>query len=228
MLEELKESVCQANLDLLKLGLVIFTWGNVSGIDRERGLVVIKPSGVSYNDMKADDMVVINMEGKLVEGELKPSMDTPTHLHLYREFNAPGGIVHTHSEWATSWAQARRSIPAYGTTHADYFYGEIPCTRSLTGAEVKEAYEHNTGVVIVETFKSLDPMAVPGVLVAQHGPFAWGKEPGDAVHNAKVMEELAKMAFRTESLGNRSPIDSYLLDKHYFRKHGKDANYGQE
>ncbi len=228
MLEELKESVCQANLDLLKLGLVIFTWGNVSGIDRKRGLVVIKPSGVSYNDMKADDMVVIDMEGKLVEGELKPSMDTPTHLHLYREFNAPGGIVHTHSEWATSWAQARRSIPAYGTTHADYFYGEIPCTRSLTGAEVKEAYEHNTGVVIVETFKSLDPMAVPGVLVAQHGPFAWGKEPGDAVHNAKVMEELAKMAFRTESLGNRSPIDSYLLDKHYFRKHGKDANYGQE
>ena len=227
MLEELKKSVCRANLDLVKYGLVLFTWGNVSGIDRERGLVVIKPSGVSYDDMKADDMVVLDLDGNTVEGELRPSSDTLTHLHLYREFAGSGGIVHTHSEWATSWAQAGRSIPAYGTTHADYFYGEIPCTRPLTDTEVKEAYEHNTGVVIVETFKDLDPMAVPGVLVAQHGPFAWGKDPHDAVHNAKVMDEVAKMAFRSESLGNKKPIDPCLLDKHYLRKHGKDASYGQ-
>lgn len=227
MLEELKKSVCRANLDLVKYGLVIFTWGNVSGIDRERGLVVIKPSGVSYDDIKADDMVVLDLDGNTVEGELKPSSDTPTHLHLYREFDGPGGIVHTHSEWATSWAQAGRSIPAYGTTHADYFYGEIPCTRPLTGKEVKEAYEHNTGVVIVETFKGLDPMTIPGVLVAQHGPFAWGKDPHEAVHNAKVMDEVAKMAFRSEFLGNKKPIDPCLLDKHYLRKHGKDASYGQ-
>ncbi len=228
MLEELKKTVCQANLDLVKYGLVIFTWGNVSGIDRENGLIVIKPSGVSYDDLKAEDMVVLDLEGNRVEGELKPSSDTPTHLYLYRMFGGLGGIVHTHSEWATSWAQARRPIPAYGTTHADYFYGEIPCTRPLTEAEVKENYEHNTGVVIVETIGETNPMAVPGVLVGQHGPFAWGKDPYEAVHNAKVMEEVAKMAFRNEALGNTRAIDPFLLEKHYLRKHGKDAYYGQQ
>lgn len=227
MLEELKKTVCQANLDLVKHGLVIFTWGNVSGIDRENGWVVIKPSGISYDDLSADDMVVLDLDGKPVEGKLKPSSDTPTHLHLYRKFDGIGGIVHTHSEWATSWAQARRSIPAYGTTHADYFYGAIPCTRPLTETEVKDEYEHNTGVVIVETFSDINPMAVPGVLVGQHGPFSWGKNPHEAVHNAKVMEEVAKMAFRNETLGNTEAIDPYLLDKHYMRKHGKDAYYGQ-
>ncbi len=228
MLEELKKTVCQANLDLVKYGLVLFTWGNVSGIDREKGLVVIKPSGVSYDNMKTDDMVVLDLDGKQIEGELKPSSDTATHLYLYRKFKGLGGIVHTHSEWATSWAQARRSIPAYGTTHADYFYGEIPCTRPLTEAEVKTDYEHNTGVVITETFEKNDPMAVPGVLVGQHGPFAWGKDPHEAVHNSKVLEEVAKMAFRNEFLGNTRPIDPYLLDKHYMRKHGKDSYYGQD
>lgn len=227
MLEKLKKTVFQANLDLVKHGLVIFTWGNVSGIDRDAGLVVIKPSGISYEDMKAGDMVVLDLDGKPVEGELKPSSDTPTHLHLYREFEGLGGIVHTHSEWATSWAQARRPIPAYGTTHADYFYGEIPCTRPLSEAEVKGDYEYNTGVVIVETFSELDPMAVPGVLVGQHGPFAWGKNPHEAVHNARVMDEVAKMAYRSEILGNKKTIDPFLLDKHYTRKHGKDAYYGQ-
>lgn len=227
MLEELKKTVCQANLDLVRYGLVIFTWGNVSGIDRENEWVVIKPSGISYDDLDADDMVVLDLDGKPVEGKLKPSSDTPTHLHLYRKFEGIGGIVHTHSEWATSWAQARRPIPAYGTTHADYFYGEIPCTRPLTESEVKGEYEHNTGVVIVETLSGIDPMAVPGVLVGQHGPFSWGKTPHEAIHNAKVMEEVAKMAFRNETLGNTEAIDPYLLDKHYTRKHGKDAYYGQ-
>lgn len=228
MLEELKNSVFQANLDLVKYGLVIFTWGNVSGIDREKGLVVIKPSGVSYDDMKEEDMVVLDLEGNKIEGEMKPSSDTPTHLYLYKNFLEIGGVVHTHSEWATSWAQARRPIPAYGTTHADYFYGEIPCTRSLTEAEVKKDYELNTGVVIAETFNDLDPAAVPGVLVGQHGPFSWGKDPHEAVHNAKVLDEVAKMAFRNESLGNKKEIDPFLLDKHYLRKHGKDAYYGQK
>ena len=228
MLQELKKEVCQANLDLVRYGLVIFTWGNVSGIDRRKGLMVIKPSGVSYDGMKPEDMVVLDLEGKRVEGKLNPSSDAPTHLYLYRKLESIGGIVHTHSEWATSWAQARRSIPAYGTTHADYFYGEIPCTRELTEAEVQENYEHNTGVVIVETFRELDPLAVPGVLVGQHGPFAWGKTPHEAVHNAKVMEEVAKMAYRSETLGNTGTIDPYLLDKHYLRKHGKDAYYGQD
>jgi L-ribulose-5-phosphate 4-epimerase len=228
MLQELKKTVCQSNLDLVRYGLVIFTWGNVSGIDREQGLVVIKPSGVSYDAMKPEDMVVLDLDGNRVEGKLKPSSDAPTHLCLYREMDGIGGIVHTHSEWATSWAQARRPIPAYGTTHADYFYGEIPCTRALTEAEVKEDYEYNTGVVIVETFRGLDPLAVPGVLVGQHGPFAWGKDPDEAVHNAKVMEEVAKMAYRNETLGNTTPIDPFLLDKHYLRKHGRDAYYGQD
>ena len=228
MLEELKKTVCRANLDLVKHGLVTFTWGNASGIDRDAGLVIIKPSGVPYDRMKAEDMIVLDLDGNRVEGELNPSSDTPAHLYLYREFGELGGIVHTHSEWATSWAQARRSIPAYGTTHADYFYGEIPCTRPLTEAEVKNDYELNTGVVIVETFKGLDPEAVPGVLVGQHGPFAWGRDPEEAVHNAVVLEEVAKMAFRGELLGNTMPIDPYLLDKHYLRKHGGDAYYGQE
>jgi L-ribulose-5-phosphate 4-epimerase len=171
---------------------------------------------------------VLDLDGNRVEGKLKPSSDAPTHLYLYREMEGIGGIVHTHSEWATSWAQARRPIPAYGTTHADYFYGEIPCTRALTEAEVKEDYEYNTGVVIVETFRGLDPVAVPGVLVGQHGPFAWGKDPHEAVHNAKVMEEVAKMAYRNEILGNTLPIDPFLLGKHYLRKHGRDAYYGQD
>ncbi len=228
MLEELKESVCKANLDLVRYGLVIFTWGNVSGIDRESGLVVIKPSGVSYDRMGPSDMVVMDLYGNRVEGEMRPSSDTPTHIFLYLQFPEIGGVVHTHSEWATSWAQARRPIPVYGTTHADYFHGEIPCTRPLTREEVEDQYELNTGVVIVETFKDLDPMVVPGVLVSQHGPFAWGKDEHAAVHNAKVMDEVAKMAYYSESLGNTSPVDPYLLDKHYQRKHGKDAYYGQD
>jgi L-ribulose-5-phosphate 4-epimerase len=228
MLEELKESVCKANLDLVHYGLVIFTWGNVSGIDRNRGLVVIKPSGVSYDRLQPSDMVVMDLYGNRVEGDMKQSSDTPTHIFLYLQFPEIGGVVHTHSIWATSWAQARRPIPAYGTTHADYFYGEIPCTRPLTKEEVEDQYELNTGVVIVETFKDLDPMAMPGVLVSQHGPFAWGKDEHDAVHNAKVMDEVARMAYYNESLGNNSPVDPYLLKKHYQRKHGKDAYYGQD
>lgn len=227
MLEDLKKEVCEANLELVELGLVIFTWGNVSAIDRDEGLVVIKPSGVGYDVMKPDDMVVLDLDGTPVEGKLKPSSDTPTHLHLFRSFEKTGAIAHTHSEWATSWAQARRAIPPYGTTHADYFYGEIPCTRPLTREEVVKEYELNTGRVIVETFRELDPQAVPGVLVGQHGPFAWGATAHDAVHNARVMEEVAKMAFRNELLGNRNEIDKFLMDKHYLRKHGKDAYYGQ-
>lgn len=228
MLEELKISVCKANHDLVQHGLVISTWGNVSGIDRDMGLVVIKPSGVSYDRLKPGDMVVMDLHGKKVEGNMNPSTDTATHLFLYRNFAEINGVVHTHSPWATSWAQARRSIPAYGTTHADYFHGEIPCTRPLTKEEVMDQYELNTGVVIVETFENLDPMSVPGVLVHQHGPFSWGKDEHDAVFNARVMEEVAKMAYHTESLGNTSPVDPFLLDKHYLRKHGKDAYYGQE
>jgi L-ribulose-5-phosphate 4-epimerase len=227
MLRKLKEEVLKANLDLVKHGLVIFTWGNVSGIDREKGLVVIKPSGVEYDKMKAGDMVVVDLEGNIVEGSLKPSSDTPTHLILYQNFSSVGGIVHTHSEWATSWAQAGKAIPAYGTTHADYFYGEIPCTRKLTDKEVSEAYEKNTGLVIIEKFRSIDYKSMPGVLIAGHAPFTWGKDPGEAVHNAVVLEEVAKMAFRTQVLGNHSPVDQYLLDKHYQRKHGKNAYYGQ-
>jgi L-ribulose-5-phosphate 4-epimerase len=228
VLKTLKEKVLQANLNLVKHGLVIFTWGNVSGIDRDKGLVVIKPSGVSYNDMKAADMVVVDFEGNVVEGDLNPSSDTPTHIVLYKSFKKIGGIVHTHSEWATSWAQAGRPVPAYGTTHADYFYGEIPCTRKLTRKEIDEDYEMNTGKVIAERFKELDYEALPGVLVNGHAPFSWGSDPDNAVHNAVVMEEVAKMAFRTEVLGNTNPVDMYLLDKHYRRKHGKNAYYGQK
>lgn len=227
MLEELKDKVLKANLALVEHNLVIFTWGNVSGIDREQGLVVIKPSGLSYNDMKAEDMVVLDLEGNKVEGDLNPSSDTPTHLYLYNNFKDVGGIVHTHSEWATSWAQAGRSVPAYGTTHADYFYGDVPCTRKLTEEEIKNDYEVNTGKVIVETFNDIDYNAIPGVVVNCHAPFTWGKNPDDAVHNSVVLEEVAKMAFRNEVLGNTVPVDSYLLNKHYLRKHGANAYYGQ-
>lgn len=228
MLCNLKKSVFEANLNLVKHGLVIFTWGNVSGIDREQGLVVIKPSGVSYDDMTADDMVVVDMEGRVVEGKLKPSSDTPTHLVLYKAFPDIGGIVHTHSSWATAWSQAGKSIPALGTTHADYFYGPVPCTRKLTQQEIETAYEMETGHVIVETFQNFDPNAVPGVLVNNHAPFAWGKTPGDAVHNAKVLEEVAQMAYHTLQINPSATIDQFLLDKHYFRKHGKYAYYGQK
>ena len=228
MLEELKESVFKANLELVQHGLVIFTWGNVSGIDRDKGLMAIKPSGVPYDRLQSGDMVIMDLHGNKVEGDKNPSSDSATHIFLYRQFPGIGGVVHTHSPWATSWAQANRSIPAYGTTHADYFYGEIPCTRPLTREEVVDQYELNTGVVIAEAFRDRDPVSVPGVLVSQHGPFSWGKDEQDAVFNARVMEEVAKMAYHTESLGNKSPVDPFLLDKHYQRKHGKDAYYGQD
>ncbi len=225
---QLKKRVWKANLDLVKHGLVLFTWGNVSGVDREQGLVVIKPSGVSYEEMQPEDMVVLDLEGNIVEGSLNPSSDTPTHLELYRNFTNIGGIVHTHSEWATSWAQAGKPIPAFGTTHADYFYGEIPCTRSLTQDEVGRDYELETGKLIVKSFTRLDPDAIPSVLVKGHGPFSWGRSPDQAVHNGAVLEYVAKMAFRNMVLGHEQPIAQYLLDKHYFRKHGKNAYYGQK
>jgi len=230
MLEELKEQVLKANLALPKHGLVTFTWGNVSGIDRERGLVVIKPSGVEYDGMTADDMVVVDLlTGARVEGKWKPSSDTPTHLALYRAFPNIGGVVHTHSRWATAWAQAGRGIPAYGTTHGDYFYGEIPCTRKLTEAEIGGDYELQTGNVIVETFAGRSPEDIPAALVHSHGPFAWGESPDNAVHNAVVLEELAFMAFHTESIApGKEPMQQELLDKHYLRKHGKNAYYGQK
>ncbi|WP_026326570.1 L-ribulose-5-phosphate 4-epimerase [Paenibacillus ginsengihumi] len=229
MLEQLKSKVLQANLDLPKYGLVTFTWGNVSGIDRERGLVVIKPSGVPYETMTVDDMVVVDLEGNVVGGHRKPSSDTPTHLVLYRAFPGIGGIVHTHSPWATSWAQAGRGIPALGTTHADYFYGEIPCTRPMTEEEIRGAYERDTGTVIVEAFQQRDPLQVPGVLVHAHAPFAWGTDPDNAVHNAVVLEEVAKMACHTFMLNPASgPMSQHLLDKHFLRKHGANAYYGQK
>ena len=227
MLDELKLKVFKANLALVEHKLVIFTWGNVSGIDREKNMVVIKPSGVSYDEMKADDMVVVDLEGNIIEGKLKPSSDSPTHLVLYQHFKNIGGIVHTHSEWATSWAQAGLGIPCYGTTHADYFHGEIPCTRRMKPGEIKSDYEKETGNVIAERFKKLNPDDIPGVLVNNHGPFAWGIDADNAVHHAVVMEEVAKMAFRTRILGQELPIRKVLLNKHYLRKHGKDAYYGQ-
>ncbi len=228
MLDQLRKSVFEANLMLVEHGLVIFTWGNVSGIDRESGLVVIKPSGVSYDTMTADDMVIVDLDGNTVSGKLKPSSDLPTHLVLYREFKGIGGVVHTHSEWATSRAQAGKGIPVYGTTHADHFYGEVPCTRPMTGEEVSGAYEENTGHVIVERFRELDPESIPSVLVHGHGPFSWGKDAKAAVHNAVVLEEVSKMAFRNEVMGNDKPIEQYLLDKHFLRKHGPGAYYGQD
>jgi len=228
MLKDLKEQVWKANMDLPKYGLVTFTWGNVSGIDRDRGLVVIKPSGVPYPDLKPEHMVVLDLEGNKVEGDLKPSSDTPTHLVLYNNFKEIGGVVHTHSSWATSFAQAGRGIPALGTTHGDYFYGEIPCTRKMTKEEIEGNYEKETGNVIVETFANINPMEIPGVLVNMHGPFTWGKDAADAVHNAVVLEEVAKMAYRTYVLNpNIGTMDQNLLDKHFLRKHGANAYYGQ-
>lgn len=229
MLEQLKERVLQANLQLPKYGLVTFTWGNVSAIDRESGLVIIKPSGVEYEYMTAKDMVVLDLNGAVVEGNRKPSSDTPTHLALYRAFPEIGGIVHTHSRWATSWAQAGRGIPAYGTTHGDYFYGEIPCTRKMTPREIAGEYELETGNVIVETFRKQSAEHIPGVLVHSHGPFTWGPDPETAVHNAVVLEELAFMALHTEQLNPAAvPMQQELLDRHYLRKHGKNAYYGQK
>lgn len=229
MLETLKELVFQANLQLPQHGLVTFTWGNVSGIDRVAGLMVIKPSGVSYETMKARDMVVVSLEsGKVVEGALKPSSDTPTHLELYRAFPNIGGIVHTHSRWATVFAQAGRGLIPLGTTHADYFFGEIPCTRQLTPAEISGEYERATGTVIVETFQDKDPDSIPAVLVHSHGPFVWGKSPADAVHNAVVLEEVAFMNFHTLTIApDLPPMRPELLHRHYLRKHGKYAYYGQ-
>ena len=230
MLEELKALVCKANLELPKYGLVTFTWGNVSGIDREKGLVVIKPSGGSYETMTAEDMVVVSLAtGETVEGKWKPSSDTATHLALYRAFAHIGGVVHTHSRWATAWAQAGRSIPAYGTTHGDYFYGAVPCTRPMTAPEIAGEYEAQTGNVIVETFAGKDPADIPAVLVHSHGPFTWGSDPMNAVHNAVVLEELAFMAFHTEALNPQvQTMQQELLDKHYLRKHGASAYYGQK
>ncbi|MBM7540941.1 L-ribulose-5-phosphate 4-epimerase [Amphibacillus cookii] len=228
MLDKLKEQVLAANLALPKHELVTFTWGNVSGYDKESQLVVIKPSGVPYEDMSVDDLVVVDLDGHIVEGNKKPSSDTPTHLVLYKYFPNIGGVVHTHSPWATSWAQAGKPIPALGTTHGDYFYGEIPCTRKMTEAEINGDYELETGHVIVETFKQIDENAVPSVLVHNHAPFNWGKDPAAAVHNAVVLEEVAKMALRTYQINpNTQDMQQTLLDKHYLRKHGKNAYYGQ-
>ncbi|NLZ68524.1 MAG: L-ribulose-5-phosphate 4-epimerase [Spirochaetales bacterium] len=228
MLEELKEKVLKANLLLPHYGLVTFTWGNVSEIDRERNLVVIKPSGVDYDKLTAEDMVVVDLSGHVVEGTLRPSSDTPTHLELYKAFKEIGGIVHTHSTFATSWAQAGSKIPCFGTTHADYFYNEIPSARSLTKEEIATDYEKNTGLVIVETFKSRDPLATPGVLCVNHGPFSWGKDSLEAVHNAVVLEEVAKMAMYAKLINPElKAAPQTIMDKHYFRKHGKDAYYGQ-
>ena len=228
MLDEFKLKVFNANLELVRRQLVIYTWGNVSGIDRTNSLIVIKPSGISYDDMKPGDMVVVDFDCKVVDGKLKPSSDTLTHIELYRAFPLIGGIVHTHSTYAVAWAQACKGIPAMGTTHADHFYGEVPCTRRLTEAEIDRAYELETGKVIVETFKGIDPIHMPAVLVANHGPFTWGKSPDEAVYNAVVLEEVARMALFTLQLGNQIPIGQHILDKHFNRKHGKDAYYGQQ
>ena len=230
MLKELKAEVCKANLDLVAAGLVIETFGNISGIDRARGLVVIKPSGVPYDGMKPEHMVVVSLEtGQVVEGKLKPSSDTPTHLVLYRAFPRIGGVVHTHSLYATAWAQARKGIPAYGTTHADYWYGDVPCTRVLTAREIKTDYEANTGRVIVERFTRLDPMQHPAVLVASHGPFTWGEDAHDAVHHAVVLEFIARLASETLRINPKTtPMQPALRDKHFLRKHGSGAYYGQK
>ena len=229
MLNELKKQVLSANLALPAQGLVLFTWGNVSGIDRDNGLVVIKPSGVKYAELTEEKMVIVNMDGQVVEGDYRPSSDTPTHLALYQAFPDLGGIVHTHSTFATAFAQAQRPILPYGTTHADYFHGYVPCTRVLHAAEVEENYEENTGKVIVEAFQSLDVKSTVGVLAANHGPFTWGESPGDAVHNAVVLEELAEMAWKTRLINSEvSSMQQTLLDKHYLRKHGPGAYYGQK
>ena len=230
MLEELKKQVCQANRKLAAEGLVVQTWGNASGLDREGGRVVIKPSGVAYEALKDEHMVVMSLaSGEVVEGELRPSSDTPTHLALYRAFEGIGGVAHTHSLFATAWAQTRHDIPLLGTTHCDYFYGPIPCTRQMRPEEIRTDYEANTGKVIVERFAKLDPVQVPGVLVARHGPFAWGADPHAAVHNAVILEHLALLAARTVALEPYpTPFPQALLDKHFLRKHGADAYYGQD
>lgn len=231
MLEQLKKEVYEANMLLTKYGLVKFTWGNASGIDRESGLFVIKPSGVAYEQLKPEDMVVMDLDGNKVEGAYAPSSDTATHLELYRRFQNIGGIVHTHSAWATSWAQAGRDIPCYGTTQADYIYGSVPCVRNLTPEEIKEAYEKNTGILIADAFeeRKLDYEAVPAVLCKNHGPFTWGKNAKEAAYHAAVLEECAKMAARCERINpDIAPAPQALLDKHYYRKHGKDAYYGQK
>lgn len=231
MLKKLKHAVYEANMELPHRGLVTYTWGNVSGIDRERGLVVIKPSGVSYDELTPDDLVVLDLDGKVVDGKLNPSSDTKTHLELYKAFPEIGGIVHTHSPYAVGWAQAGRDIPAYGTTHADYFYGPVPCCRSLTEQEVEEDYERNTGLVIVETFRQreLDPVHVPGAICRNHGPFTWGKDAAQAVYHAVVLEEVAKMAvYTTQIASDAQPAPQYVLDKHFLRKHGPNAYYGQK
>jgi len=228
MLDDLKQYVFRANLDLVKHGLVIHTWGNASGRDKKTGYIVIKPSGVSYESMKADDMVVLDTGGKVIEGRFNPSTDAPTHLLLYNTYDSIGGIVHTHSTYATSWAQAGRSIPTFGTTHADHFYGEVPCTRKLNKVETENDYELNTGRVIIERIGKNDPMEVPAILVCCHGPFSWGEDPGKAVYNAVALEEIARIAFYTELLGNKEPVDEFLLEKHFGRKHGRDAYYGQK
>lgn len=228
MLEQLKEQVLEANLELDRRNLVIYTWGNVSGIDREKSLVVIKPSGVAYEELRPNSMVVLSLDGEIVEGKLKPSSDTPTHLDLYRNFPEIGGVVHTHSPHATAWAQANRDIPCLGTTHADYFYGTIPCTRPLNKKEIEYEYEKNTAQVIIERFQNLDYRSIPGVLAAGHGPFTWGKNALDAVHNSVVLEEIAKMALASVQLNPKvESLSQYLLDKHFLRKHGSNAYYGQ-
>ena len=230
MLEQLKQEVYEANMLLPKYHLVTFTWGNVSGIDREKGLFVIKPSGVDYDKLTPDSMVVVNLQGEVVEGDYRPSSDTPTHVVLYNRFQEIGGVVHTHSPWATSWAQAGRGIPCYGTTHADYLYGQVPCVRTLTKEEIETAYEKNTGVLIADEFERLavDYIATPAVLCKNHGPFTWGKDAKEAVHNAVVLEEVAKMAARCEQIDPKvNPAPQELQDKHYYRKHGKNAYYGQ-
>jgi L-ribulose-5-phosphate 4-epimerase len=230
MLEELKERVYKANMELPKHGLVTFTWGNVSEIDRESGYFAIKPSGVDYDKLSPEDMVIMDLEGNKIEGKYNPSSDTATHIELYKAFSDIGGVVHTHSPWATSWAQAGRNIPCYGTTHADYIYGEVPCVRNLTKEEIDEAYEKNTGILIADHFKSndIDPVATPAVLCKNHGPFTWGKDAHEAVHNAVVLEEVSKMAARCELINpDNKPAPQELQDKHYFRKHGANAYYGQ-
>lgn len=228
MLEKLKEEVYRANMELQEKGLIIYTWGNVSGIDREKKLIVIKPSGLDYDNMKADDMVVVDFDGKVVEGKYKPSSDTSTHIELYKKYPEIGGVVHTHSTWAVAFAQAGMDIPAFGTTHADYFFGDILCTRELSEAEITNDYELNTGKVIIETIGDKDPMEVPAIVVKNHGPFTWGKTAAESVYNAVVLEKVAEMAYKTMTLNSEvKPVSQFLLNKHYYRKHGANAYYGQ-